>query len=130
MNIVLLGATRGMGRALARRLATRGDRLFLLGRDMADLELCARDLEIRAGQRGSIGLAVCDLGAPETFAAALDAAAAALSSVDTVVLTAADFATQDLLEADIERTRRLLTVDFAHTVVFCEMARTRLLSIR
>ena len=128
MNIVVLGATRGMGRALARRLAARGDRLFLLGRDIADLEICARDLEIRAGQEGAISVAACDLGAPDTFAAALDAAAAALSSVDTVIVTAADFATQDVLEADIERTRRLLTLDFTNTVVFCEMARTRLLS--
>ncbi len=33
MKVVLLGATKGMGRALARRMAERGDRLFLLGRD-------------------------------------------------------------------------------------------------
>jgi decaprenylphospho-beta-D-erythro-pentofuranosid-2-ulose 2-reductase len=128
VNIVVLGATRGIGRALARRLAARGDRLFLLGRDTADLELCARDLEIRAGQKATIEFAACDLGAHETFAPALDAAAGALSSVDTVIVTAADFATQDALEADIERTRRLLTVDFTNTVLFCESARTRLLS--
>ena len=32
--MVILGATKGMGRALARRMAARGDELFLLGRDL------------------------------------------------------------------------------------------------
>ena len=33
MKVAFVGATRGMGRALARALAARGDALFLLGRD-------------------------------------------------------------------------------------------------
>ena len=57
----------------------------------------------------------------------MDAAAAALSTVDTVVVTAGDFATQPALEQDLERTRHLLTVNFTNTVLFCEQARTRLL---
>ena len=47
MKVAFLGATKGMGRALARLMAERGDRLFLLGRDKADLERSARDLEVR-----------------------------------------------------------------------------------
>ena len=38
------------------------------------------------------------------------------------------FATQDALEADVELARRLVTVNYAHTVVFCEHARKRLLA--
>jgi short-subunit dehydrogenase len=37
MKVVFLGATKGMGRALARKMAERGDRLHLLGRDVEDL---------------------------------------------------------------------------------------------
>ena len=48
--------------------------------------------------------------------------------LDCVVVTAGLFATQAELEADLELTRRLLTVDFANTVVFCEEARRRLLA--
>ena len=128
MNVVVLGATRGIGRALARRFAERGDRVFLLGRDIADLERSARDIEIRANRPTPIHVAHCDLSAPETFVHAMDAAVAALSTVDTVVVTAGDFATQPALEQDLERTRRLLTVNFTNTVVFCELARTRLLA--
>jgi decaprenylphospho-beta-D-erythro-pentofuranosid-2-ulose 2-reductase len=128
VNVVMLGASRGIGRALARRLAQRGDRLFLLGRDLADLDLCARDLAIRARQNTPIGIAPCDLASPETFEVALSAAAQTLGQVDAVVVTAGDFATQDALEADVNRAQRLLEVDFTNTIVFCEMARTRLLA--
>jgi short-subunit dehydrogenase len=128
-KVVVLGATKGMGRALARRLAERGDALFLLGRDAADLTTSARDVEVRAARpAGSIGTAACDLEQPEGFVAALDAADAALGGFDTVVVTAGLFATQDKLEAEPDFARRLLTVDFANTIVFCEEARRRLLA--
>jgi len=129
MRVAILGATRGMGRALGRRLAARGDALFLLGRDQAELERSARDLEVRAAKpAGSVGAAACDLERPEEFAPALTRAEEALGGLDAVVVTAGLFATQDRLESDAELARRLLTVDFANTVVFCEEARRRLLA--
>ncbi len=128
-KVAFLGASKGMGRALARRLAARGDRLFLLGRDLEDLGRSARDLEARAGEGGApVGVAACDLERPETFAPALGAADAALGGLDTVVVTGGMFATQEELEGDPELARRLLTVDFANTVAFCEEARRRLLA--
>jgi decaprenylphospho-beta-D-erythro-pentofuranosid-2-ulose 2-reductase len=137
MKAVILGGTRGMGRAVARRLAERGDDVFLLGRDAADLERSAADLAARrprlpavgaVGGVGGVGHAVCDLERPEGFAAALAAADAALGGFDTVVVTAAMFAPQEALEADTELARRLLTVNLASTVAFCETARRLLLA--
>jgi len=125
MKAVILGATKGMGRALARRLAERGDRLFLIGR-ADDIGASARDLEIRSGP--TVGTAYCDLEQPQSFAPALDAAAAALGGFDTVIVTGGMFASQEALERDPELTRRLLVVDFAHTVLFCEEARKRLMA--
>ena len=127
MKAAVLGATKGMGRALARQMAERGDAVFLLGRDAAALEKSARDLEVRSG-RPAAGLAPCDLEAPEGFAAALEAAEAGLGGLDAVVVTAGLFATQDQLEADPALALRLLQVDFANTVAFCEEARRRLLA--
>jgi short-subunit dehydrogenase len=127
-NAVILGATRGMGRALARRMAERGDRLFLLGRDLEDLRRSARDLNVRGGADHDIGVALCDLERPDTFEPALLEAETALGSLDIVVVTAAQFATQDRLEEDTELASRLLTVDVAHTITFCELARKRLLA--
>ena len=129
MNTVVLGATRGVGRALARALAARGDRLFLLGRDADDLAASARDLEARSGlAQGAVGGARCDLLEPATFAPALDAAAAALGRIEAVVVTAGLFATQERLEADRVLARRVLEADFSGTVLFCEEARERLLA--
>jgi decaprenylphospho-beta-D-erythro-pentofuranosid-2-ulose 2-reductase len=128
VKAVVLGATKGIGRALARQLAARGDALFLLGRDPDDLERSARDLEARGGAGTTVKVATCDLEAPDTFARALEQADAALGGFDTVVVTAGLFATQERLETDAQLARRLLTVNFANTVMFCEEARRRLLS--
>ncbi|HXT96413.1 MAG TPA: SDR family NAD(P)-dependent oxidoreductase [Polyangia bacterium] len=129
MKAVVLGATKGMGRAVARLLAARGDALHLLGRDPEELARSARDLEARANRpTGSIGCGACDLERPAEFAPALAAAEAALGGLDCVVVTAGLFASQEALENDRELARRLLTVDFAHTIVFCEEARQRLLA--
>lgn len=127
MKAIVFGGTTGMGRAIARKLAERGDSVFLMGIDAEDLATSAADLGARHAKKETIGSAVCDLEKPEGFAAALDAADKSLAKFDTVVVTAAMFATQDQLEADIDLCRRLVTVNYANTVVFCEHVRKRLL---
>ncbi len=125
-KIVFLGATKGMGRALARLMAARGDVLFLLGRDQDDLARTAADLGIDGAEPA--GVAACDLGRPETFAAALARAEEALGGLDVVVVTAGLFATQDALESDSTLLERVLHVDFTGTVLFAEEAKRRLLA--
>jgi len=129
MKVAFLGATRGIGRALARAMAVRGDRLVLLGRDSEELERSARDLEARARSAvGTVGVAACDLLEPQTFAPALAAAESALGGLDAVIVTAGLFATQDRLEQDAALARRVLEADFSGTILFCEEARRRLLA--
>ena len=123
---MLLGATRGIGRALARELAGRGDALFLLGRSPRELDRSCADLALRGG--APVGSAPCDLLDPDGFAPALDAADAALDGFDTVVVSAAAFAPQEELEADPRATAELLAADFSGTILFCEEARRRLLA--
>lgn len=126
MKVVFLGATKGMGRALARRMAERGAEMFLLGRDLEDLERSAADLKLHGAT--TVGIGSCDLLDVAGFVPALEAAAQAMGSLDTVVITAGLFATQDVLEADPELTHRVLAADFTNTVLFCEEARKRLLA--
>jgi NAD(P)-dependent dehydrogenase (short-subunit alcohol dehydrogenase family) len=116
-----------MGRALARQLAARGDTLFLWGVPEDELVRSAADLEAR-GAKGPVGHAALDLLEPASFAPAVEAAAAALGRIDAVVITAGMFAPQDKLEEDLEFTRRMLIVNYAHLVVFCEHVRRRLLA--
>ena len=125
MRAAVVGATRGMGRALARLMAERGDALCLLGRDAAELEASARDLLAR-GARGPVATARLDLAEPAGFAAALDAADRALAAFDTLVVTAGDFAPQESLERDPARLEHLLDVNFTATAVLCQQAAERL----
>jgi len=127
VRVVLLGGTRGMGRHVARELAERGDPIYLLGRDAAELERSARDLEQR-GAPAPVGHGPCDLFEPASFGAALDRADRGLGGFDTVVVTAGLFAPQAALEEDADLAERVLTVDFTHTILFCEEARRRLLA--
>lgn len=128
MKAAVLGATGGMGRALARRMVERGDSVCVLGRDEKEIERAAQDLKARGSPAALIASAVCDLERPQGFRRALEAAENALQGLDTIVVTAAVFATQEQLETDRELAQKLLTVDFANTVVFCEEARLKLLS--
>lgn len=125
MKVAFVGATRGMGRALARALAERGDALFLLGRDAAEMARSARDLEVR-GPRAPVGHAPLDLGRPTGFPEALDAADRAMGGLDALVVTGGAFGRQDELAADPARLAELLEVNFTGTAVLCQMAATRL----
>lgn len=126
-RVAVLGATRGMGRSLARRLVERGDFVAVLGRSSDDVQKSVADLQAR-GVPGTrvVGL-TCDLEQPETFKPALEAAERQLDGLDTVVVTAGAFATQDELERDPALAAKVLTIDFSNTVLFCEEARKKLL---
>lgn len=127
MRAVFLGATKGMGRSLARRMAEAGHDLFLLGREADDLSRSAKDLEIRRGNGHFVGHATCDLERPDDFSPALDAADEHLDGFDAVIVTAGLFAPQERLESDESFARRMLTVNYVGTIGFCEQARRRLL---
>jgi short-subunit dehydrogenase len=128
VKVVFLGATKGIGRSLARLMAERGDRLLLLGRDPRELERSAKDLEVR-GAPPPVHVLSCDLAKPETFAETLDKSERLLGGLETVVVTAGIFATQETLETDSSLTGQVLTIDFTNTVLFCEEVRRRLVAI-
>jgi decaprenylphospho-beta-D-erythro-pentofuranosid-2-ulose 2-reductase len=127
MKVVFLGATKGMGRALAQEMAARGDALVLLGRDARTLEESAKDLELR-GAAGRVHTGLCELTRSDEFAQALEKAYEVLEGFDCVVVTAGAFGSQDELEADVDACQMLLDVNFTRTVLFCEEARKRLLA--
>jgi short-subunit dehydrogenase len=126
VKAVLFGATRGIGRAIARALAERGAALFLLGRDEAALERSAADLRLRGA--AAAGFAPCDLFEPAGFEPALARADEVLGGFDTVILSAGIQEEQGALEQDPELLERMLLADFVHSVRFCEAARRRLLA--
>ena len=126
MKVAFLGATKGMGRALARRMAERGEHLCLMGRDAEQLTRSAADLAVR-GAAKPVSTAHCDLRVSSTLVSALDRADEALGAFDTLVVTAAAFATQEELETDAALCRDLLTTNFTSVIELCEEARRRML---
>jgi short-subunit dehydrogenase len=125
MRVAFVGATRGMGKSLARLMAARGDRLCLLGRDPAELAAAAADLEAR-GAPAPVGHASLDLADPAGFAGALEAADAAVAGIDTLVVTGGRFGAQEDLARDPRRLGELLHVNFTGTAVLCQQAAERL----
>lgn len=127
MKAVLLGATRGMGRAVARILAERGEQLFLVGRDTDELARSAADLQLR-GAPGPVGTCACNLLDQTSIAPALERADEVLGGFDTVVVTAGRFAPQEELEKDASLREEVLQTNFTRTIAFAEEARERLLA--
>ena len=128
MRVVVLGATKGIGRALARAMAARGDAFPYSAGTLRTCRPASPTWAIRAPRSAHAGIALCDLEKPETFEPALDAAEAGLGKLDLVVVTAALFAAQERLEGDPALLHRLLSIDFTNTVLFCERARKRLMA--
>jgi NAD(P)-dependent dehydrogenase (short-subunit alcohol dehydrogenase family) len=81
-RVLITGAARGIGAALAERLASHGARLALVGLEREKLE----QLADRCGE-GSF-VAECDVSDSEQVTEAIDAAAEALGGLDVVVANA------------------------------------------
>ncbi|QGJ70777.1 Decaprenylphosphoryl-2-keto-beta-D-erythro-pentose reductase [Planctomycetales bacterium 10988] len=127
VKVICFGATRGMGRSLARLLAAKHAQIFLLGRNEEELKASARDLETR-GALGEVGTAKCDLLDPEGFSRAIDAADRHMEGFNTVIVTAGLFGTQEELEKDSALLQKVLFANFTGTILFCEEVRKRLLA--
>jgi 3-oxoacyl-[acyl-carrier protein] reductase len=93
---VVLGASRGIGRAIATALAAEGALLAICGRDTESL-LSAAD-ELRA-QGAQVHAATCDVADPDALAAFLDDARAALGGLDVLVHNASALAVAPDLES-------------------------------
>jgi len=132
-NVVIVGATKGMGRAVARILSGRGDAVFIAGRKKNDLEKSAADLAIRCGDTTRIGHKVFDLSdCLRDQGAILEFLSAANSffhqvPIDTIVVTAGSFDTQEHYEDDLDACVQMLQLNFSATIAFCEHARKHLL---
>ena len=106
----------GMGRALARLLAERGDALFLLGRDAGRSGAQRRDLEMR-GAPAPVGVgARCDLADAGGLRAGARRRGAALGGFDRSSSPPGCSPRQDELEPTIPRGRASAHADFTNTV--------------
>jgi NAD(P)-dependent dehydrogenase (short-subunit alcohol dehydrogenase family) len=97
---VIVGGSSGLGRAIAGRLAERGDEVVITSRDQARANAVAKEIGSSAQ-----GLAL-DLARPETIEDAL----AGVGDVGNLVITAIEQAPNSVREFDIKQAVRAVTV--------------------
>jgi short-subunit dehydrogenase len=119
-NVLVTGATGGIGHAIARAFASRGARLILTGRRMDVLEPFARELGARA-----IG---CDLASREDVDRLAEEAIAA--SVDVLVANAALPASGELTELTQEQIDRMLEVNLRAPIALARALAPRMIERR
>jgi NAD(P)-dependent dehydrogenase (short-subunit alcohol dehydrogenase family) len=100
MSVVIVGATSGIGRELARFYAERGHEVVLSGRDAARAQAVAAEIGGR-----STGIAL-ELARPEEIAAALGG----VGRVDRLVLAAIDRDQNSVRDYDLKRAAYLVTL--------------------
>jgi len=110
---VVLGASRGIGRAIAHGLAAEGALLAICGRDGDSLQQAAVDLRATGAQ---VHAATCDVADPEALAAFLDDARVALGGLDVLVHNASALA----VGPDLAAWDASLKVDLMAAVHACE----------
>lgn len=111
LGALVTGASRGLGRELARELAARGARVVMVAREREALEAAAREIRARGGEAHAIAADVADKDA--TYALA-GAAAALVGDVDLLVHNASTLGPvplRVLLDTPCEELERALAVN-------------------
>lgn len=84
-KVLIIGATSAMAEATARRMARRGDALFLVGRSAPRLQAIVDDLRTRGAPQ--VHMAVMDVNDFAAHDGTIRAADAALGGIDTVLIS-------------------------------------------
>jgi uncharacterized protein len=117
-NVLITGATGGIGRAIARAFAARGARLTLTGRKVDVLEPLARDVAGRA--------LACDLSSRDD----VDRLIAAAGDVDVLVANAALPASGALTELTQEQIDRMIEVNLRAPVALARALAPKMIERR
>ena len=121
--IVVVGASRGIGRATALALAEPGARLVLAARDAAALEALAAELRARGAKATA---APCDVTAEPHVRRLIDEAAAGTGRIDLLVNSAGGALVAPLAEIALADWERALRVSLTSVFLTCKHAAARM----
>jgi len=125
-HAVITGASRGIGAAIARRLAADGHRLTLLGRDLQALQALAATLP----EPGQACTVACDVADATQVAATFEAARARHGPVQVLVNNAGQAATAPLQRTDDALWAQMLAVNLTGTFLCTRAALPDMLATR
>ena len=109
MTALVVGASSGLGRALASELAQRNHDLLLVASDARDLEALAADLNLRHGV--AVRALALDLGHEADPGARIASALNGMAPLDTVLLPAGHSRGDDDFSLDAARIGQLLAIN-------------------
>ncbi len=114
-TIVITGAGVGLGRAMARRFASDGDTVILLGRTLGTVQAVADEVG------GGAFAVACDVGSPDSVRAAFATIAARHPKIDVLINNAAVYEPFLIAEASDEQILAPLLTNFAGPI-YCARA--------
>ncbi|HSV50546.1 MAG TPA: SDR family NAD(P)-dependent oxidoreductase [Burkholderiaceae bacterium] len=123
-HAVITGAGRGIGAAIAERLAAQGATVTLIGRNRAVLEQSAARLPASAHPL----VAPCDITEPEAVAKAFEAARAALGPVSILINNAGQAESAPFHKTSLDQWQRMLAVNLTGTFICTQAALPDLLA--
>ena len=113
---VISGASRGIGRSIAIRLATLNYSLFLLGRDKLGLESVANDCRENGSE---VRCHAGDLEDPGYLSEAITTAGLELGQVDVLINNAGTSSHGAVVDADLTVWQSVMNINFNAMMVLC-----------
>lgn len=117
---LIVGASRGIGAALARELAARGYRLGLLARNREQLAQLAGELHARHGVQ--VEIETLDVSEQAAVAPALQRVLSALGRVDLVIANAGVTGVRKAGDGHLEKDRRIIETNLMGAIAVIDTA--------
>ncbi len=128
-GVVIVGATSGIGRAIARRLGEEGHDLILAGRDLTALDEIATDIQVRFGVKvATRTLEALDFETHAEFLA--ECVQHFAGKLGGVVLCHGQMPEQDVAAHDFALARRMLEVNYLSAVSLLGIAADHFESVK
>jgi short-subunit dehydrogenase len=122
-RILIMGATSAIAEAAARRFASRGDSLFLVGRNAQRLQAVADDLMVR-GAHAAYAY-VLDARDIERYPIMLDAAAERMGGIDAALIAHGTLSDQFACQSSIEQLLQEFTTNALSYIALCTQLANR-----
>lgn len=108
---LVTGATKGIGRAIAYRLAEAGYHLVLIARNEGDLMLYKKELQ-EAYNDLHVWVYPCDLGAADEMLRCTSAVDSSCPQIDVLINNVGSFSAASVLDIDMEEFKKLFDVNY------------------
>lgn len=117
-RILITGASRGIGRALALELAARGAHLGLISRDLKSLELVQKEC-LAVNRSITVSVLACDVSKTATIFSSVEKIAKDLSGLDGLVNNAAALLHKPAMEQSAQEIEALMKTNVVAPFEFC-----------